>query len=102
MTKQSEVAKLTNEFSPDWATHPGDHLKEHLAQRGMSLSDLARATNLSKAYLSDVLKHRRSIGVRVALRLEQVFGLAAHVWLGLQANWDLNQARRSEQDALDQ
>ena len=84
---------MANEFNPDWATHPGDHLKEYLEIRGMSLSDLSRATGLTKAYLSDLLKRRRSIGVKTALRLEQVFGLGADIWLNIQANWDLHEAR---------
>ena len=78
------------------ATHPGDHIKAFLEEHDMSLGDLSRAANLSKAYLSDVVRHRRSVGVKTALRLERVFGVEAHVWLSLQAEWDLSEARRND------
>ena len=76
------------------AAHPGDHLRAHLETSGMSLSDLARATKLSKAYLSDVLMRKRSVGVKTAMRLERVFGFGADMWLGIQADWDLHEARK--------
>ena len=89
---------MANELNPDLATHPGDHLKEYLETRGMSLSELARVAKLSKGHLCDVIHRRCAVGVKTALKFEQVFGLGADIWLNIQANWDLHQARRDARD----
>ena len=83
-------------FSPDWATHPGEHIREYLDVWQWTQGDLARAANFSRGEVSDLLSGKRSVTPAIALKLEATLGLAAHVWLGLQANWDLHELRRRE------
>ena len=91
------------QFKPDWpevvertrgeATHPSDHIREYLELKGWSQADLARKTGLSTGNISELMNKKRSVTPRVALKLEKAFGLKAHIWTGLQSNWDLYQLR---------
>ena len=83
-----------NKFKPDWATHPADHIAEYLKVRGWSQADLVRAAGLPRGRVSELLSRKRSITPEIAVKLEKAFGLSAHIWLGLQSNWDLHEARK--------
>ena len=86
---------MKHKFKPDWATRPADHIREYLAERGWKQADLARASGLSAKNVSDIMSGGR-LTARSALALEKAFGLKAHIWLGIQANWDLHEARKTE------
>lgn len=84
------------QFSPDWAVHPGEILREHLQARGMSQSELARRTGLSKKLVCDIVHGRNPITAKTAVRFEKVFELSAETWLRLQNLWDLHMVRKAE------
>ena len=81
-------------FEPDWATHPADHIREYLEVLHWSQADLARAAGLHSGRVGELLSGKRSITPGIALKLEVALGLAADIWLGLQANWDLHELRK--------
>ena len=84
------------EFTPDWATHPADHIKEYLETRGWKQADLARASGLTQKSVSDIMTKDTRLNARTAIALEKALGLKARVWLALQANWDLHEERRKQ------
>jgi HTH-type transcriptional regulator/antitoxin HigA len=47
-------------------------------------------------YLNELLKGKRNINARMAVRLEKVLHISAEYWLGLQSAFDLAQARELE------
>jgi HTH-type transcriptional regulator/antitoxin HigA len=83
-------------WSPDWATHPGEHLAEQLEARGWSQAEFARRSGLSPKLVSTIISGRNPVSADTALKLEGVLDLQAHIWVGLQARFDLHQARRRE------
>lgn len=89
-------------WSPDWATHPGVHLAEHLEARGMSQAELARLAGLTPKLVSTIVSGHNPVTAETALRLERVLGLKAYIWTGLQANWDLSQAKNEESKSSDE
>jgi addiction module HigA family antidote len=74
---------------------PGDILREEFLEPiGISQAELARATGLSPACVSEVVNGKRAISAEVDLRLGRYFGLSEGYWLRLQVAHDLMQARR--------
>lgn len=88
-------------WSPNWAVHPGEHLEEHLESRGLSQAEFARLAAVSPKLVSTIISGKNPVTPDTALRLERVLGVKAYIWTGLQARWDLHQARVSEEAACD-
>ena len=81
-------------------THPGEMLlEEFLKPLGVTQSAFARQLGVSFPRLNEVVNGKRSVTPDTALRLAQVTGMSADFWLGLQQDWDLWHALRSEQAA---
>ena len=78
-------------------THPGEMLlEEFLKPLGISQSALAIRLGVSFPRLNEVINAKRSVTPDTALRLARVTGMSADFWLGLQQDWDLWHALRSE------
>lgn len=84
-------------WSPDWAIHPGDHLAEHLASRGLSQAAFARLADMTPKLVSTIIGGANPVTADTALKLERVLGMKADIWTGLQADWDLHQARAAKE-----
>ena len=78
-------------------THPGEMLlEEFLKPLGVSQSALAIRLGVSFPRLNEVIRGKRGVTPDTALRLAHVVGMSADFWLGLQQDWDLWHAMRSE------
>ena len=70
-------------------------LEEFLKPIGMSQSALAIRLGVSFPCLNEVVRGKRGVTPDTALRLARVVGMSADFWLGLQQDWDLWHAMRS-------
>ena len=78
-------------------THPGEMLlEEFLRPLEISQSEAARRLGISFPRLHEIVHRKRAVTPDTALRLAQVFGMPADFWLGLQTDWDLWHAMRSQ------
>lgn len=78
-------------------THPGEMLlEEFLKPLGITQSAFALRLGISFPRLNEVINAKRSVTPDTALRLARVTGMSADFWLGLQQDWDLWHALRSE------
>jgi HTH-type transcriptional regulator / antitoxin HigA len=89
----TDVAARQQEWTPNWAVHPGAILEEHLESRGLSQADLARLSGLTPKLISTIVNGTNPVSADTAIRLERVLGLKAYIWTSIQAKWDLFQAR---------
>lgn len=81
-------------------THPGEMLlEEFLKPLGISQSAFAVRLGISFPRLNEIIRGRRGVTPDTALRLARVLGISADFWLGLQQDWDLWHAVRSEKAA---
>lgn len=81
-------------------THPGEMLlEEFLKPLGISQSAFAVRLGVSFPRLNEITRGQRAVTTDTALRLAQVLGMSADFWLGLQLDWDLWHALRSEKAA---
>lgn len=80
----------------DLAVHPGALLAEELEARGMTQRALAEAMGRPAQAINEIVRGKKSIAAETALQLERVLGIAAYLWLRLQARYDLATARKRE------
>lgn len=81
-------------------THPGEMLlEEFLEPLGITQTAFAARLGVSFPRLNEVINAKRSVTPDTALRLARVTGMSAEFWLGLQQDWDLWHALRSENAA---
>lgn len=77
-------------LSRDLIIHPGETLREMLAEQKITQQELARKLNLSAKHVSEILNGKASITPAVARNLEAAFpGVSAMFWLNMQNNYDL-------------
>jgi addiction module HigA family antidote len=73
--------------------HPGEVLlEEFLDPMGISQNALARATGVPPR-INEIVLGKRALTADTALRLAAFFGTSEGFWLGLQADYDLEEAR---------
>lgn len=71
--------------------HPGELLDEYLGD--VSIAEAARRMNVSRVTLSRIRHGHASITADVAVRLGELLGTSAELWLGMQSAHDLWEAR---------
>jgi addiction module HigA family antidote len=74
-------------------------LEEFLKPLGISQSAFAVRLGIPFPRLNEIVRSRRGVTPDTALRLAHVLGISADFWLGLQQDWDLWHAVRSEKAA---
>ena len=73
--------------------HPGEVLgEEFLEPLDVSAYRLAKEIGVPATRISEILHGRRAITADTALRLAKYFGTSAKFWLGLQEDYDLEEA----------
>ncbi|HEY6975839.1 MAG TPA: HigA family addiction module antitoxin [Chitinophagaceae bacterium] len=77
--------------------HPGEVLAEELEARSIRKKDFAELLEMHPPHLSDILKGKRHISARLAIKLEQQLGIDASFWLRLQIVYDLAVVRKETQ-----
>ncbi len=73
--------------------HPGEVLREYLPP-GVALGEIAKRLGVTRQALSALVNGRAGVSASMALRLEAALGTSAEMWLGMQVNYDLRQARK--------
>lgn len=73
-------------------THPGEILRDELAELGLSANAFAAKIKVPTNRVTEIVAGRRSITAETALRLGRFFGTSAQFWMNLQANYDLKTA----------
>lgn len=76
-------------------THPGEVLlEEFLKPMGISQNKLAREIGVSPRRINEICLQKRAISAETAILLSQFFENSARFWLGLQMDYDLEEARK--------
>lgn len=75
-------------LSREMIIHPGETLKEILAEKGMSQLELAVRTGVSPKHISTILNGERNISVSFAKKLEYALNVETEFWLNLQNAYD--------------
>ena len=71
------------------AVHPGEVLKEELAEFGVTPTEFARQIDVPANRVSQIIAGKRSVTGDSALRFGHWFGVDPQFWLNLQSQYDL-------------
>ena len=75
--------------------HPGEVLlEEFLKPLGVSQNRLARAVSVTPRRINEIVHGKRSVSADTAVRLSRFFGTSEKFWLGLQDDYNLEEARQ--------
>jgi addiction module HigA family antidote len=80
--------------------HPGDVLREDFMKPlGLTAYAVAKALGVTPIAVSEIIRRKRAVSAEMALKLGRLFNVSPELWLGIQADCDLELARdRSEAD----
>jgi len=78
--------------------HPGEILlEEFLGPMELSQNRIARDIGVPPRRINEIVHGKRAITADTAVRLARYFGVSEQFWMGLQADYDLEEARRTEE-----
>ena len=82
--------------------HPGEILREEfLKPFGISQNRLAREIGVPPRRINEIVLEKRAITADTALRLAKYFDTSEGFWMGLQADFDLEETRKKLGDKLE-
>ena len=86
---------------PGTVVAPGDYLRDELATRQMSQTELARRMGRPAQVVNEIINKKKALTEETALELERVLGTPASVWVDLEARFQLAVARDAETRRLE-
>jgi addiction module HigA family antidote len=76
--------------------HPGEVLlEEFLIPMRISQNALARAANVPPRRINEIVLGKRGVTADTAVRLSAALGTSERFWLGLQADYELEEVHRA-------
>lgn len=100
MSSYKTINKTGKRIFTDITLHPGEVLADEISARKILQKDFAKKINILAPHLNDLLKGKRHISARIALKLEKELGIDADYWLRLQMNYDLALAKKEMKKEL--
>jgi addiction module HigA family antidote len=81
--------------------HPGEVLlEEFLKPMDISQNALARAIDVPPRRINEIVLGKRAVSADTALRLARALGTSEQFWMGLQADYDLEEAKNAAGNEL--
>lgn len=77
-----------------YPTHPGEVLKDEIAERGISQRQLAKSVGLTYSVVNEILNGRRPLTAKTALMFEAALDVPADSLMYLQTKYNMQTARR--------
>ena len=75
--------------------HPGQVLASvYMAEMGLTQSELARRCGCSPRKINEIVNMKRGVSASFAIVLEKVLKTTAEMWVRMQAEYDLWEARQ--------
>jgi len=75
--------------------HPGKVLSEfYMAELSLNQSDLAKLCECAPRKINEIVNGKRAISPSFAIVLEEKLGTTAEMWVRMQAEYDLWEARQ--------
>ena len=88
--------KTANEMMSSELIHPGEMIKDEIMARGLTQKELAQQMGVSYTVFNEILNGKRPVTTEYALMLEAALGTNANIWLGLQADYNMQKIKRDK------
>ena len=92
----STNGKYANDMTSSNLIHPGEMIKDEIAVRGITQKELAQQMGVSYSVFNEILNGKRPVTTEYALLLEAVLGTSASIWLGLQADYNMQKIKQDK------
>lgn len=76
--------------------HPGEMIKDEIIARGITQKELAKQMGVSYTVFNEILNGKRPVRTEFALLLEAALGTNASIWIGLQADYNMQKAKQDK------
>ena len=76
--------------------HPGEMIKDEIAARGITQKELVKKMGVSYTVFNEILNGKRPVTTEYALLLEAALGTNASIWIGLQADYNMQKAKQDK------
>ncbi len=86
--------KIANNMTSSELIHPGEMIKDEIMARGLTQKELAQQMGVSYTVFNEILNGKRPVTTEYALLLEAVLGTDANIWLGLQADYNMQRFKQ--------
>jgi addiction module HigA family antidote len=74
--------------------HPGDILREDFMKPlGLSAYAVAKAMGSTPIAISEIIRLKRAVSAEMTIKLGRLFSISLELWMGVQADYDLEIAR---------
>ena len=83
----------------EMAVPPGEMISMFLEETGMVQDELAARMGQTSDAVTEIIDGRTPITAELALKLEEITEMAAHIWLGLEARYQQALAKKLRQRA---
>ncbi|MCK5091548.1 MAG: HigA family addiction module antidote protein [Gammaproteobacteria bacterium] len=81
--------------------HPGEVLlEEFLKPLDISQNKLARAMGVPPRRINEIVHGKHAVSADTTIRLARALGTSEQFWMGMQADYDLEEARKVAQNEL--
>ena len=88
--------KIANNMTSSMLIHPGEMIKDEIMARGLTQKDLAQQMGVSYTVFNEILNGKRPVTTEYALLLEAAFGTDTNIWLGLQADYNMQKMKQDK------
>jgi antitoxin HigA-1 len=79
--------------------HPGDFIRtEVIEPAGLSITEAAKALQVSRPALSSLLNSKADLSGEMALRIEKAFGVKMETFMRMQSAYDIAKTRSREKE----
>jgi antitoxin HigA-1 len=101
MSTYKTLDKTGKRIFTDITLHPGEVLADEITARNIMQKEFAKRIKLLAPHLNDLLKGKRHVSARIALKIEKELGIEADYWLRLQMAYDLAVAKKAMKKELE-
>ena len=88
--------RIANNMTSSELIHPGEMIKDEILARGLTQKELARQMGVSYTVFNEILNGKRPVTTEYALMLEAALGTRASIWIGLQADYDMQKVKQDK------
>lgn len=94
--KDVDPNMIANNLTPQHVSAPGYLLADEIAERGITVERFAQLTGIDAESLRGIIDGQAPITPAHAMIFEAALGIRANIWLGLQADYDMQKERSNK------
>lgn len=96
LLKDVDPNMIANNLTPQHVSAPGYLLADEIAERGITVERFAQLTGIDAESLREIIDGQAPITPAHAMIFEAALGIRANIWLGLQADYDMQKERSNK------